>query len=1319
NLVWNPTTGQLKLIDFGLATSISRRNPTVFNLGRLEGTLAYLSPEQTGRMNRSIDYRTDFYSLGVTLYELFTQQLPYVAQDVLELVHCHLARPPIPLTDHNPAIPDPIAAIVLKLLSKNAEDRYQSCQGIQRDLETCLHQWQETGYLSPFPLAQQDSSDLFQIPQKLYGRETEVQLLWEGFARVTAPAQEKSKNREANSVVVSQSHHELMLITGYSGVGKTSLVQELYKPITQRRGYFVSGKFGQYQRDTPYQAFVEAFSSLIAQLLTEPEHQLSQWREKLISVLKPNVQVLLEVLPDLELIVGSQPPVTELPAIEARNRFNQVFQTFVQVFAQPQHPLVIFLDDLQWADSASLQLLQTFLTIGEGSLFLIGAYRENEVSATHSLRYALEEIQKLGIVIHTISLSPLRVHHIQQLLADTLKRSVPEVAALADLVLAKTDGNPFFMNEFLKTLYVEGLLTFNYPHNHWSWEIAQIQQRNITENVVELLANKICSFHPNTQVALQLAACIGAKFTLQTLQIAFSARLENANAQETIAALQEAVREGVLIPLSDLYQPSEENRALLENQLTIEYQFTHDRLQQAAYSLLSESECQTIHLHLGRTLLKQAGERDRDGSVFEILSHLNESKSLLQTISELIELAELNLLASRRARATAAFQSALRYLHMALECLPENPWEQYADLTASLYIEGLELEYLNGNFEQAETLATIALTHTVRPAEQITIYRSLIRKYTLEANYERAIESGKKALQILGMDLPLGDLDDAFTLEVSHIENRLAGREIRSLLEEPDMVAPEQLIITNLLVDLIPTAYIANQALFAVIVARVVHLSLQFGHSPDCSHGYSAYGVLMASLQQKYSLAYEFGKLALGLCERFHNLSLKCRDSMAVGGYLSCWVQPLLNSISILNQGYIAGLESGEIQFAGYILFHKITVLFCAEVDLLNFLNEMTTALQFTQKTKNQFATDGILAFQLIANNLSGQTSHLLNFDSHLLTETQYLTSCQMNGSFHAVCSFQLAKTALLYLYGEFQVALTLSQATQPLLSSIMGEVFVADHAFYHGLILAALYSEVSEAEQATYLEEIRAIQQQIHLLANHCSDTFSHRFLLISAEIARVTGQVLDAMDLYDQAIATARKNHFIRTEALANELAGKFYLAQKREKIAGLYFAEAYYVYSKWGAISKAQDLEKRYPHLLKPIGPGRFISPSQSRSFITTEGTNLESLDLATVMKGSQVLSGELNLQKLLTQLMAIVLENAGAEKGWLLLTRNDNLQIAAMGTVDTVEVFLHPSPPLEESNQIPLPIVQWVVRKQETIVLGNASEETPFANDPYFQ
>lgn len=1293
NIVWNPATGQLKLIDFGIASRITRETPTLRNPNVLEGTLAYMSPEQTGRMNRSLDYRTDFYSLGVTLYELLTQQLPCIADDALELVHCHLAKQPIAPGNCISTIPKPVSDIVMKLLAKTAEDRYQSCRGIQTDLETCLTQLQTTNSISAFPLAQHDVSDTFQIPQKLYGRRREVETLLGAFDRVAG-----------SSSLENQGRSELMLISGYSGIGKTSLVQEIYKPITQRRGYSISGKFDQYQRNIPYSGVVSAFASLVEQLLAESQPQLSRWREKLLAALEPNARVIIEVIPELELVLGEQPPVTELPPTEARNRFNRVFQQFVQSLTQPEHPLVIFLDDLQWVDAASLQLMQLLMTTEIPFLFLIGAYRDNEVSATHPLMHAIEEMQKAGITTHAIALSPLQIADLSELLADTLNRSADDVLPLADLVLAKTDGNPFFVNEFLRALYVEQLLTFDYQHSQWNWSIAQIHQRNITDNVVELLVTKIQRLQLTTQDGVRRAACIGNQFDLQTLTFVLSAAgvLEAPDPQAAIALLKEAVNVGLIVPLNDSYKRIELGIPQPDDALRMEYKFAHDRIQQAAYSLNSEAERILIHRQIGQQLLQNTSAEQQTQKLFDIVNQLNLSKGLIKAQSERDELARLNLLAGEKAIASTAYEAALRYLDAGLKLLSADSWQNQYDLTLALHIETVFAEYLNANFEAALLLAEVVIKQAKNLLDKAKVYETKLQIYITQSQLVEAIDTGLSVLEMLGVSL---EKEPPNVLE------------IEALIYLSEMTEPAKLAAMQILITLVMATFYANPDLFPQIVFTMVHLSLGFGNSASSAYGYVAYAWMLCR-HLDIEPGYRYGELALRVLGKFKADSLKCKISFMHNSYVRPWKEHHREIIEPLVKSVQDGLETGGIEYAGYCSMSYCQTLFFVGENLATVVHKSGQYIELMQKLNHSYAKNYLQIYHQLGLNLAREASAKSQLTGTAFNEDEMVPIFREAKHSTMLGNIYLAKTILSYLFRESSLAVENAKATDQCAASMVGSINHAEHIFYYSLALLDRYPYVKPNEQQEYLTQVLRNQEKMQQWADHAPFNFQHKYDFVEAEKARVTGQIYLAMELYDRAIVGAREQGYIHEEALANELAAEFYRACGREKIAQTYLTDAYYGYVRWGAKRKVRDLEEEYHELSAQVWK-RDSYLKVACTTTSTAGSDSATLDLLTVMKASQVLSGELNLQKLLAQLMTLLVQNAGAQTGILLLESNNQLRIEAIGTVDGAEVIVQQSIPLENTEQLPISLIQYVARKRETVVLEDAVRELRFASDRYIQ
>jgi len=1308
NIVLNPATGQVKLIDFSISGQLAREQPSLPNPDGLEGTLAYMSPEQTGRTNRTLDYRTDLYSLGATFYELLTQDVPFAATDAMELVHCHLARQPAPPSDRDRKIPQPLSDIVLKLLAKAVEDRYQSTWGLVADLEECLRQFQAQGDIQPFALGTQDISDRFQIPQKLYGREQDIQTLLDAFGQV------------------SQGNTEMMLVAGYSGIGKSALVEEISTAITRQKGYFIWGKFDQFQRSIPYSAIVRAFSELVQLLLSESREQLDRWREKLLAALGPNGQIIIDVIPEVEWIIGPQPTVPELGPTESLNRFNLVFQNFIHLFCQPEHPLVIFLDDLQWADSATLKLIELMMTDEVTHyLFLIGAYRDNEVSSTHPLMMLLERLRTDEIAvperltdepcaqpkrrINQITLAPLNLEQITQLVAETLHRDRASVRPLAELIINKTEGNPFFVIEFLKTLYQENRLVFNANLICWQWNLEEIQAMPIADNVVELMLAKLQKLPNVTQQVLSLAACLGNQFELNTLSLIYEQE-----SSRTFRDLSAALREGLIQPISDSAMTSVE---IVNPLLILNYKFLHDRVQQAAYTLIAGSDKQSVHLKIGRMLLANTPVQYQFERVFELVDHLNVARSLIRDRAEQIKLAQLNLEAGKKAKSATAYRASLDYLATGIELLGNACWEEEYDLTFALYQERSEVESLSGNFERSEELIEITLEKAKSTPEKIAIYNILLIQYMLRSKYEEAVKTGRKALELLDISLQQDDLEAAIGSAVTETKQALEERDISDLLAVPKISDPRQQITVELLNNLAPSAYLYNPQLWTLLILKGTQICIQFGYAPESSFFYPTYGILLAALFGDYKSAYEFGKVALKVNQKWGSPTYKACASLVI--CLNYWFEPLKAANAIGNEGYQSALESGDLQYAGYLLNNKSLNYFIQGVSLSKLLPEIENYLHFGRKTENQLVIDTLIGLRAVLLNLSQKTANPICFDSPEIDEIKYLTNCQDRKNFYSSTIYQIFKLQTLCLYEEQAEALKHALDIEEKLPFIVGILPATEYYFYASLVLSAAFPQATKAEVETYRKKIESNQEKLEIWTDNCPENFQSKYLLVAAELARIDGKIADAIDLYDRAIAAAKASEFVQNEALSHERAAKFWLEQEKPQYAIVHLKEAYFSYQRWGATRKVKLLLAKYPKLRQAIAANAMPLNPKTTAVQTTSDRATSSLDLASVIKASQAISSEIVLEKLLGNLMKILIENAGAQTGFLLLPERGELAIAAEASVAEEQASVRNGTLVSQCPNLPQTVINFVERSRQDVVLVDACAEGQFTRDPYIR
>jgi PAS domain S-box-containing protein len=1303
NIVLNQETGVVKIIDFGIATQFSRTNPTFKSPHVLEGTLAYLSPEQTGRMNRSIDYRTDFYSLGVTFYELLTGHLPFPATDLLELVHCHIAKQPIPPHELNTAIPTPISEIVLKLMAKNAEDRYQSAGGIKADLELCNRQLAENGRIDRIQLALHDVCDRFQIPQKLYGRDKEIALLLAAFERVADPKKDRVTAVQDNSE--PRFKVEMMLVSGYAGIGKSALVQELYKPITAKRGYFISGKFDQFQRNIPYSAIADALQKLVQQLLGEPEDRVQQWRDRLLTALGNNGQLIIDVIPEVELIIGQQQPVSEVGGTEAQNRFNRIFGQFVRVFCSEEHPLTIFLDDLQWIDSATLQLIELMLLDEQAqSLLLIGAYRDNEVYPTHPLVLMLEKLRNQGAVLQEIMLSPLTIEPLGQLITETLHRDADTVGSLAELVLLKTEGNPFFVGEFLRMLHSENLLTFDAKHLSWQWNIAQIQAQKITDNVVELLLTKLKKLPENTQQILRLAACIGAEFDLETLAIVCEQP-----PQTVFRDLLPAIQGGLIQPLSELD----------ENLLVQEYKFLHDRVQQAAHALIDESQKQVVHLQIGRNLLEKTLPERLLERLFEIVDHLNYGIEVVTDRAERNEIARLNLVAGQKAKAAIAYSMTQNYLTAGRAWLAASSWQTNYDLTLELYSEITEVAFLSGDFADVESWMAIVLKEAKTVLDTVKVYEVKIQTYVAQEQLSKAIEIGLQVLPQLGIDISETPSQSEIQLELNAIASLFNERSNEDRVDPSKIAEPNQLAAMRILSKITLAAHLAAPTILPLFVCRQVSLLIQYSNVPASPFVYALYGFILCRTVGDIESGYEFGQLALKQLSQPNTLPLKAKTLLSVNIFIAHWKQHSRETLQPFIEGYHSGLETGDLEFAAYCA--EVYCLLCLYVgkELVELEREMSLYGEAIRQLKQEAALTWTQMHHQVVLNLMGRSVDPIRLNGEAYNQENRLQQHETENNGTSIFFVHCYQLFLCYLFSEYDQAVENSILGAGYVSYVASTPPVPVYYFYSSLARLATYLESNDRAQGKILAEVAVNQEKMQPWVHYAPMNHLHKYHLVQAETARVLGQLLEAEEFYEQAIQGAKENEYIQEEALAYELAAKFYLARGRKKIAQTYMKEARYCYERWGATAKVKDLETQYSQFF-PQSSGIASTPIH-RTSGTTSNTSPIAFDLAAVMKASQAISSEIELDRLLRSLMQILIENAGAQTGFLILENSEKWAIEAYGDLNDGEnvCAMQVMQSMPMANRLPESIVQYVIRTHESAILNDATREGNFINDPYIQ
>jgi predicted ATPase/signal transduction histidine kinase len=1300
NIIWNPQTNQVQIIDFGLSTTLAQEIPEARQT--FEGTLPYISPEQTGRINRTIDYRTDFYALGVTFYQLLTGILPFQADDPLELIHAHIARQPQPPHILQPAIPLPLSAIILRLMAKNAEDRYQSAYGLKADLEWCYQQWQENGRIPPLTLGQHDIASQFQLPQKLYGREAEISTLLHTFQRISQP---------------DQHNVELLLVTGPAGIGKSSLVQEIHKPVIIQRGYYISGKFDQLHR-TPYAALIEAFQTLIRQLLTENATRIEQWRQRLLLALGSNAQILIEAIPALERIIGPQPAVPELPPLEAENRFTLTMQNFVHAITDTGSPLVIFLDDWQWMDASSRELLQRLITMPHTRhLLIIGAYRDNELPEGHPVWLTLKEIEAQAVPISHLHLQPLSQPTIAQYLADTLHSDTAVTHPLALLLETKTGGNPFFLNEFLKSLVRASIISFNASNGRWQWNMAHIQAAPITDNILDLMMTNIQKLDATAQNSIKLAACIGSRFTLDTLALAAATTPTEAAHQ-----LWPAIQQGLILPLNDAYK-----FAAYTPMPHITYKFAHDRIQQAAYDLIPLAEKQQIHYRIGQHLLQATtnpNATESETSLFTIANHLNLGHIHAQTSAEIEQIIRLNLDAGRKALTSAAYHPALEYLQTGLNLLSpqqrQSWWQSHYDLMLALTTTAVQAAYLSGQYPLMNELATAAHQNGRTLLDQIPVYETRIQAHVAQNELTQAVEIALTLLPQLGLKIPTQPTRRHILLAYLQTRRLLRGHTRATLLQRPHMTDPTQIAITQLLSNCGVAAYFLSAELFALIILHLVQRYVTYGYTVLAPRAIASYGLMLCGAFNDIDSGYEMGQTALALVNQLNANETRGATMFVVHEFISHTKRPLREGMAELQRGYQLALEAGDPEFAMFCAYAYSSQAVFSGLDLRQLVPEIEQYTQMMLYHKQEKVLYIQQLFQQTAVNLfipSSQPTELIgpHYDEAVIVP-QYHQAQDTS----SLCAYYVQKAILLYLFNDAPAARQFLTLAEPLLPSIVGSNLVAHHHLFAALATLACYPQLTAAEQKKARQQAHRSRQKLQRLAQHGPANYGWMPPLIQAELARVQQQPQEAAAAYEEAIEQVYNTHFVNFEALTWELAAKFYATQGNGRLFNYALTQAHTGYTRWGAYNKVHHLEAAYPSLSNASSSQTAnIPPTTTATIATIASTYLQPgkatlfgrsglLDVAGVIQASQALSSQTELTKVQQLIMEMVQNQSGVHKVYLLQEQHGDWQI--------ITYHGHQA---DKHDLLPHTVLAHVAQTREILLLDDPLTDGRFAQDLVLQ
>jgi len=1283
NIFIQPETLQIKLGDLSISTEVSQEIQSYVNPALLEGTLDYISPEQTGRMNLAIDYRTDYYSLGVTFYKMLTGKLPFISNNILDLVYSHLTKIAPLASNLNPTIPNMLALVIDKLLAKNPDQRYLSMTGLKHDILFCQQQWQTKQTQIKFTLGEKDISDRLQIPAKLFGRTNEVEKLLAAFDHI------------------SQGAAGLLLVSGSSGMGKSSLIHEIQKPITGKKSFFIEGKFEALQRNIAYFALIQGIRSFIQQILAEDKETLAQYREEILLAIGKNGKVIIDVIPELTSIIGQQPDVPTLLPAENKNRFLRVFQDFIQALATQEHPLVMFLDDLQWADNSSLTLLNELFSHLSASYFLIiGAFRSNEIDIAHPLNNFLEKIDHLNIYYQKIELSPLKKLDISHLLMETLKKTdLNQISDLADVIYQKTQGNPFFVNELIKTLHKKSLITFSTKITEWSWDIQAIKEVNITQNVADLLIYNFIALPTESQMALKIASCIGYNFDLHLLSLV---------SEQEVGFLSH-----LLSPIIDngfiFSIHSSENSLNHSNSIKTElfYRFAHDQIRDTVKSLLSDAEEKQIHLKIGRILLRE--NQSDNQNVFNILNQLDMAIELITQKEEKLTIAKLNLQAACLAKKTMSYQPALYYLQSGLALLADFNSTEQADLLFKLNKELAECYFLVGKLDLSEKSFNLLIDQAKQKEDLASIYESKVALLMSLVKHTEALTLGIDALRKLGFSLPKSASAPALIFRVLKIKWKVRKfKGVENLVNLAPITDPYHIALDRLFAMISSAAMQVDPVWFGIINTEAIMHAIEHGYSFGSITAFASYGLMLVCGFGSYQEGFAFSEVARKHAELLdNNLAYsKCFWTILVNH----WFMHSENSIDYLLKYYQASIESGDLLIAGYNMCQYGEVLYRVSKPISEVVKSAPSAASALSKLNEKGHHDFIILRQQCLQYLANDESVTLKSintlaDSILATKNPFL-----------IRFVYTLQSDFNYYLGNFEEAFKLAGASEKFKEITIGQLLNADSLLIYSLSAMRRKPSVSILEKKQIYSLLKSSLKKLKVWSLHSPANFLHKYLLLNAEFYRLKKRTGKAIQLYDKAINSAMENRFFQYAGIANECAAEFYISINKPKIAKIYLQDARNAYLEWGAQRKAFLIEKKYPHLFKEKTP--FLTMSSGKnSTVTLTHSNL-SIDYLAIVSSIQAISSIIDQKTLIHELLKIVMQNAGAEKSALLITKSENMYCEAEGKLINNEIKIRVNSELiHHKSSLPIKLINYICYAKEPILLDNASLSNQFSHDPY--
>lgn len=1266
----------LKLWNFGFTSILTHEYEDIYNLDVINNILPYMSPEQTGRMNRTVDYRTDMYSLGVVFYEMLTGMVPFASFDPMTLIHSHIAAPPTPPMDHNPHIPRMLSGVIVKLLAKNPEERYQNAFGLAHDLRACLDRLERRDG-GPFNLGEKDVSVRFVIPQRLFGREKEIRRLVAVY----------------DDVALGDKGPGIIVVKGAPGIGKSSLVQEVHKPVTARRGYYIAGKYEQFRVDKPYNAIIQAFQTLIRQILMEKQAVINALKEDLLAALDQNGGIVIQVIPEVEHIIGKQPELPELGLDETRNRFHYVMERFITVFIKKERPIALFLDDLQWADQSSLELLERLLdSENTRHLCLILSFRDNEVDGAHPVTALLDHIGAHHAHIHTLSLEPLTVKDVSDLIIHFLKCDPAKGGSLARLLVSKTGGNPFFVNQFLLTLYNDRMIV---PHavKGWTWDEGALAGLKVTDNLADLLLGKISQLPSATQDILHICACIGNRFDLESI-----ARLRETSVEQVLEDLTPAIRQGLVSPLRDMYI------------------FHHDRIQEAVDSMIPDSEKSRLHYLIGTQALAGIDEKELFNTLFYIADQLNMGRACITDPSMADRLLSLNLEAGIKAKASAAYKPSFSYLYEhGIRRLPDHAWDIHYDRTLAFYTEAAEAAYLMGNAGLMEELCRSVFEQAKDLLDKVPVMVIKIKYLTSIEDHRGAVEQYIAFMKDFGLTLHPWPGRLPITLELFRLKAALIGKSSDDVYAMGEMTDPKTMAIDKLTVAVGYAAFFTNPNLLVLQVLKLVRRSLRLGHSQFTPIGYVLFSSILGASLGDFKGAVAYADLSMRLTKKIGAKSLESMNTLLYTACVKHWVSSLRETTPLALHGYKVGLATGDLYHASFNYFvGNILHTFSSGMNLA----DLDRACIEARKIITGHLTRGIqtqlrMSHQRILN-LMGECDDPFLMSGRAIVGESLVDAWRRTNNYNFLTAYYLSKVYIAVHYGDYGKALPILDTMRHYLAYSHSICLIPAAVFCDSTVMMFSYGQASMATKIRFRHRIRKNLKKMKLWSLHAPMNCRDMYHAIKGLMAwHVHGDMDQALEELERADRLSRIYENVHTRAIIRTFSAKANLVMGDRDAARMDLKEAHACYKSWGALGVMARLETDYPEFIT-----RESSAVTGETSSAGETVKALTLDIETVAKASRAISREIDLGKLLANILTLSMTNAGARKGALILWNSEDktYYVEASGQQDD-DVAVMQSLPLDAQPDMALSVVHYVIQTGENVVLENAPEHKEFSRDAY--